>query len=146
MTSGITTQSMSIFPWLRLSLTAKNGPIKRTIQKSLMTGHFTRQMTSPPKSPLEHAGKVDELCPFLLLRLHWLPPPSRNSQSFFQFPWFLTKKLPFQAGVSTPGIWGFRKVAKPDFCFLEFSYYSKHLWIWKAIYGAAIETSPTPYK
>ena len=58
MTSGITTQSMSIFPWLRLSLTAKNGPIKRTIQKSLMTGHFTRQMTSPPKSPLEHAGKV----------------------------------------------------------------------------------------
>ena len=36
---------------------------------------------------------------------------------------------------STPGIWGFRKVAKPDFCLSEFSYYSKHLWIWKAIYG-----------
>ena len=24
----------------------------------------------------------------------------------------------------------------PDFCFSEFSYYSKHPWIWKAIYGA----------
>ena len=36
-----------------------------------------------------------------------------------------------------PGIWGFIKGAKSDFCLSEFSYYSKHLCIWKAIYGAA---------
>ena len=30
---------------------------------------------------------------------------------------------------STPGIWGFRKGAKPDFCLSEFSYYYEHPWI-----------------
>ena len=29
----------------------------------------------------------------------------------------------------TPGFWGFRKGAKPDFCLSEVSYYSKPLWI-----------------
>ena len=32
-------------------------------------------------------------------------------------------------GARNPGIWGFEKGPKPDFCLLEFSYYSKHLWI-----------------
>jgi hypothetical protein len=36
----------------------------------------------------------------------------------------------------TPGVWGFRKGTKPDFCLSEFSHFSKHPWIWKAIYGA----------
>ena len=35
---------------------------------------------------------------------------------------------------ATPEFWGSEK--KPDFWLLEFSYYSKHLWIWKAMYGA----------
>ena len=28
---------------------------------------------------------------------------------------------------------------KPDFCLSEFSCYSKHLWIWKAIYGSVMD-------
>ena len=38
---------------------------------------------------------------------------------------------------STLKSWGFIKGTKPDFCLSEFSYYGKHLWIWKAIYRAA---------
>ena len=33
-------------------------------------------------------------------------------------------------------IWGFRKRAKPDFCFLEFSYYYEHPRIQKTKYGS----------
>ena len=43
------------------------------------------------------------------------------------------------SGGAGGAIWGFRKGAKPDFCLSDFSYYSKHLWIWKAIYGAGYE-------
>ena len=38
---------------------------------------------------------------------------------------------------STPGIWGFRNGAKPDFCLLDFSYYYEHPRIQKAIYSSA---------
>ena len=36
----------------------------------------------------------------------------------------------------TPRIWGLSQGVKPDFCLSKLSYYSKHLWIWTAIYCA----------
>ena len=41
-----------------------------------------------------------------------------------------------QLSLVCPGIWGFRKEAKPDFCFSELSYYYEHPRIQKAIYGS----------
>ena len=54
----------------------------------------------------------------------------------------------FSGGCGTPGIWGFRKGAKPDFCLLEFSYYYKHPRIQKAKYGPewVVEFSREGYK
>ena len=41
--------------------------------------------------------------------------------------------------------WSSEKGAKPDFCLSEFNYYSKHLWIWKAIYGADFRSQTSPF-
>jgi hypothetical protein len=43
--------------------------------------------------------------------------------------------------MSTPEIWWFRKGVKPDFCLSEFSFYSEHPRILKAIYGTVIGTT-----
>ena len=62
------------------------------------------------------------------------------TMTFHMFP-FLISAL-YLAGVlgvpSTPGILGFTKGAKPDFCLSEFSYYYKHPRIWKAKSGSDI--------
>ena len=73
-------------------------------------------------------------------RLFWywfMPDWLLSAQNNASLSWFIFSGRLRYRGCNT-GLQGFRKGEKPDFCLSEFSYYTEHLWIWKAIYGADI--------